>query len=75
MSEQHSIKTNRVVVEGQYDTAGQYMKFVTPQVGFVFGRSIRDEDGFSLAIKDDYGDWVSPTMFRLGLKCKLEVKE
>jgi len=40
-----------------------------------FGRTLRDSDGCVWAIKDDYGDWVSPAMHRIGVKCKQHVIE
>lgn len=58
---------------GQYDTSGDYIAYVAPQEVFLFGNTLRDEDGFVVAVKDDYGDWVSPTMHRLGIKSKLEI--
>lgn len=46
---------------------------MAPVRGFIFGSSIRDEDGFALAVLDQYGDWVSPSMLRIGIKSKMEV--
>ena len=64
-----------IKILGQYDTDGQYNAFVTPQDAVLFGSTLRDSDGFVVAVKDDYGDWVSPTLHRLGIKSKLKIEE
>ena len=58
---------------GQFDTDGNYMPYASSMTCHVFGRTLRDDDGFVLAVKDKYGDWVSPTMKRLGLKSVIKV--
>lgn len=58
---------------GQYDSNGELIAYVEPTVVTQFGNTLRDSDGFVVGIVDDYGDWVSPIMKRLGLKSKLEV--
>lgn len=64
---------NQVQVLGCYDTDGKLVPYVAPVRGFIFGSSIRDEDGFALAVLDQYGDWVSPSMLRVGIKSKMEI--
>ena len=64
---------NQAQVLGCYNSEGVLVPYVAPVQGFIFGDSIRDEDGFALAVLDQYGDWVSPSMLRVGFKCKMKV--
>jgi hypothetical protein len=59
---------------GQYDTSGDYRAYTEPQEVFLFGKSLRDNDGFVVAVKDSYGDWVSPALHRMGIKSRIEVE-
>ena len=61
-------------VLGQYDTSGDYRAYTEPQEVFPFGHTLRDGDGFVVAVKDSYGDWVSPTLHKMGIKSKIEVE-
>jgi len=47
-------------VLGQYDTSGNYRAYTEPQDVYVFGHSLKDSDGFLLAVRNTCGDWVSP---------------
>jgi hypothetical protein len=63
-----------MLIKGQYSTDGKgYLEFKEPVNVAEFANTLIDEDGFIVGEKDDYGDWVSPRMKALGLKCKLEV--
>jgi len=71
-----SERIQSVEVVGQYDTNGAYAPYhMGPIPVRRFGDTLRDSDGFVWAVLDEYGDWVSPTMLRLGLKSKIEVSE
>ncbi|OGC95041.1 MAG: hypothetical protein A2W25_01420 [candidate division Zixibacteria bacterium RBG_16_53_22] len=61
-------------VIGQYGTDGEYHAYTEPQDVYLFGNSLRDRDGFVLAVKDSYGDWVSPTLHRIGVKSKIKIE-
>lgn len=66
---------NRFVITGQYDTSGNFGPFDVPIQVVQFGDTLRTpDDGIVWSVKDEYGDWVSPTMRSLGLKSKHEVK-
>lgn len=58
---------------GQYSSSGELIPYVEPQEVTQFGNTLRDVDGLVLAIKDNYGDWVSPSLYRVGVKSKMEV--
>lgn len=60
---------------GQYGTDGNYQAYTKKQTVYRFGNTLRDTDGIVVAVKDEYGDFVSPTMKRLGLKSKIETEE
>lgn len=60
-------------ITGQYSTDGELIPFVEPQEVTPFGNTLRDADGFVMAVRDDYGDWVSPSLHRVGVKSKMEV--
>jgi len=60
-------------VLGQYDTKGKYLKYKEPIEVNQFGDRLIDKDFTCWAVKDEYGDWVSPTMKNLGLKSKIKV--
>lgn len=64
-----------VYVLGFFDTNGSYSPFREPLRGYPFGSSIRDEDGMSWAVADQYGDWVNPNLIRLGIKSRIKVVE
>jgi hypothetical protein len=59
---------------GQYDTDGNYMPYKEPFRVYRFGESYRDEDGFPIAVLDEYSDWVAPRMRALGLKVKIKLE-
>lgn len=61
-------------VVGQYDTSGDYRAYTEPQDVHLLGNTLRDRDGFVVAVKDSYGDWVSPSLHRMGIKSKIEVE-
>ena len=62
---------------GQYDTNGQnFAPYTAPREVVQLGNTLRDpSDGGVLAVKDEYGDWVSPTLKSLGLKSIIKVGE
>lgn len=62
-------------IVGQFDTQGGYFSFTEPREVVKFGDTLRSEDGFVEAVKDEYGDWVSPSMLKLGMKSKIKLKE
>jgi len=62
-------------VLGFYDTDGNYSPFREPFRGYPFGNSIRDEDGMSWAVLDQYGDYVNPRLLPLGIKSRIKVVE
>ena len=69
-----SDKLNRFKITGQYDTSGNFGPFTKPIEVVQFGNTLRTpDDGMVWSVKDNYGDWVSPTMLRIGLKSKHEV--
>ena len=69
-----NLTSEKIFAVGQYDTSGQYMPYVKPQACSRFGNHLLDvQDGFAVAVLDEYGDWVSPVMKALGLKSKIEV--
>lgn len=60
---------------GQYDTDGRYQPYTRPVEVSQLGNTLRDkEDGFVIAVKDQYGDWVSPSLLRLGIKSKIKIE-
>lgn len=65
-------KTMQVI--GQIDTSGREVKYKQAVDVTRFGDTLRDEDGFVWAIKDEYKDWVSPTLYKYGIKSKMLVK-
>ena len=59
---------------GQYDTTGNYLAYTSPIEVVELGNTLRDKmDGFIWAIKDDYGDWVSPALHKIGVKSKIKI--
>lgn len=62
-------------ITGQYSTLGDFLPFSEPREVYQFGNTLRDSDGFVVAMLDEYGDWVSANMRCLGLKSKMEVVE
>ena len=60
---------------GQYDTNGEYIEHREPTKVAQLGDTLRDEDGFVWGRKDDYGDWVSAGLYRVGIKSKLKIDE
>lgn len=61
-------------ITGYYDTKGKGpTPYAKPIEVVEFGKTLRDQDGCVWAIKDDYGDWVSPAMHRIGVKSKQHV--
>ena len=62
-------------IVGQYDTDGNYVPYTEAQEVSQLGSALISEWGFTVAVKDEYGDWVSPTLARMGLKSVIEVVE
>lgn len=62
-------------ITGQLDVQGKPMAFTQPIAVNQFGNTLRDSDGISWAVKDEYGDWVSPTMKRAGVKSVMQVEQ
>lgn len=63
-------------ITGQFDTQGRLVQFRTPVEVAQLGNTLRDKfDGNVWAVKDDYGDWVSPNLHRIGVKSKMQVEE
>ena len=64
---------------GQYDTQDDYDEWKEPvdvvEVVEVveFGDILRDKYGMVWGVKDEYGDWVSPTLRKYGIRAKLKV--
>lgn len=64
------------IVKGYYETNGNGpYPYKEPINTVIHGNSLRDADGFAWAVKDEYGDFVSPSMLRMGIKAKIEVEE
>lgn len=61
----------------QLDTQGNPMNMDFSNVDVVqLGNSLRDKTtGMCWAIKDEYGDWVSPTMHKVGVKSVIIVED
>ena len=53
---------------GQYGTKGEYNPYVKPIEVTQFWDTLRDNEGMVWAVKDEYGDWVSPNLKRIGVK-------
>jgi hypothetical protein len=64
---------SKIFAVGQYDTSGTYAPYTAPIEVFRLGKSLRDSDGFTWAVLDDYDEWVSPTLRHMGLKSKVEI--
>ena len=62
-------------ITGQLDTDGNPMPFTEEIEVTEFITSLRDKDGICWALKDEYGDWVSPTMYNMGVKSIMVVTE
>ena len=63
-------------ITGQLDTDGNPISWAGPVDVVLFGNTLRDKEcGFVWAIKDHYGDWVSPGMHSIGVKSKMIVTE
>ena len=59
-------------VTGQISADGSVINFITPFEVVQFGDTLRDKfDGFTVAVKDEYGDWVSPTLRGIGVKATM----
>ena len=63
-----------IQVVGFYDTDENYRDSATGPIDVVerFG-GLYDEDNMCWAVRDQYNDWVSPTLLNLGLKAKVKV--
>ena len=62
---------------GQYGLDGkkkEFNPFMKPIEVNQFGDTLRDEDGMVLAVKDEYGDWVSPYLKKLGIKSVFKIE-
>jgi hypothetical protein len=64
-----------MVVAGQYDTEGKLTPFKDPVEVNQLGNRLLCKDGICWALRDSYGDWVSPTLHSVGVKCKVKVSE
>jgi hypothetical protein len=63
-------------ITDQLDTDGNPIGLRGPIDVVQVGNTLRDkETGMCWAIKDCYGDWVNPTMHRIGVKSKMIVDE
>ena len=65
-------------ITGQYSVGGEFQSFAEPVEVVQFGDTLRDADpycGMVWAVKDEYGDWVSPGMKSMGLKSNMEVTD
>ena len=60
---------------GQYDTSGDYVPYIEHIRVYKAGDRMVTEDGIKFAVKDEYEDWVSPTMLELGLKSVIKIME
>jgi len=63
-----------MIITGQKDTEGKFMPFTKEIPVNNFGGRLICNSGICWAIKDSYGDWVSPNMHKLGLKCIVVLK-
>lgn len=62
-------------ITGQKQTNGEPITFTAPIEVVQFGDSLRDDTGMCWAIKDEYGDWVSPTLHKMGVKSVMVLTE
>lgn len=63
-------------VTGYYDTDGRGpFPFKLPIPVSQLGNRLIDCDGTCWAVKDDYSDWVSPTLHQIGVKAKQHVEQ
>ena len=58
---------------GQYDSQDGYHKLKKPIEVIKFGDILQDNYGMVWGVKDEYGDWVSPTLWKYGIRAKLKV--
>jgi len=65
----------RFQVTGAYNTEGVLMPFTSPVSVVQLGNKMIDRNGTPWAIKDEYGDWVSPTLHAVGVKGKVHVEK
>lgn len=63
-------------VTGSYDTDGNYQPYTKSVEVVQYGTQlIETETGMLWAIRDEYGDWVSPNLHGIGVKVKIEVED
>lgn len=60
---------------GQWDTDRKLAPYLVDIRVYKAGDKLVTEDGFTVAVLDEYGDWVSPTMRDLGLKSVIQIEE
>lgn len=60
-----------MIIIGHFDTTGNPVDYKEAIKVAVFGRTLRDDNGMIWGIQDSVGDWVHPTMYSFGSKCKL----
>lgn len=60
---------------GQSSTNGEFTPYVKPIEVKEFGKTLRDEEGMVWAVRDEYGDWVSPNLKRIGIKSKMVIEK
>jgi hypothetical protein len=71
----HSQENAELYLVGYFDTAGNYHTYRTPIYGFEHGDHFHDPDGMTWAVRDQYGDWVSPLMLSRGIKVRQKIVE
>lgn len=62
-------------VIGMYDTKGKLIKYRDEIEVTQFSNRLMDNNGTTWATKDNYGDWVSPESFAMGIKTVIAVKQ
>jgi hypothetical protein len=70
-----SQETCELYLVGYFDTDGNYDTYRTPIYGFERGDRFQDPDGMTWAVRDQYGDWVSPLMLSRGIKVRQKIVE
>jgi len=63
----------RIFAIGQYDTEGDYQEYASSVELQRFGNTMRTDFGHCIAVLDECGDWVSPTLQQLGLKSVINI--
>jgi hypothetical protein len=65
----------KLIATGQFDMQGEYVPYAKGVEVLRFGDTLRTSFGHCIAVLDDYGNWVSPTMLQLGLKSIIKIEE